>query len=467
MVLKFYNSLGRKLQPFSPIKEGEVRMYTCGPTVWNYAHIGNLRAFTFYDLLRRYLKFKGYKVSQVMNITDVEDRIIKGVRLSGKPRAELTAFYEHAFMEDLAALRIEPAEKYPRPTEHIEDMVKMVSTLIDRGYAYKAEDGSVYFDVSKFKNYGALSGVKLGTGKQAGRVSLDHYEEKKEATDFALWKAWDPDDGDVYWETELGKGRPGWHIECSAMSMKYLGDTFDIHTGGMDLRFPHHENEIAQSEAATGRKFVNYWLHSEFLNMEGKEMHKSVGNVVYLRDLVKSGWEPLTIRLFLISPKYRDPIDLTDSALAQARAQRARLLDFVGRLKSVDRSEVQERLPTPDLLAEFEEAMDDDLNTPKALSAVFTFVKKANTMIDANALDKKSASAALQALERIDSVLGVLEFEEAPLPPKLAELLARRDEARKNRDFAESDRLRAELLAAGVVIEDTPGGTRWRRSSGG
>src|SRR5271157_388780 len=248
-MLRFYNTMGRTEQEFNPIRKGEVRMYTCGPTVWNYAHIGNLRTFTFYDLVRRYLKFKGYRVVHVMNITDVEDRIIKGVKQFRKPRAELTAFYENAFKEDLATLRIEPAERYPHPTDHIDDMVKLVKTLIEKGFAYKAQDGSIYFDVSKFKNYGALSGVKLGEGKEAGRVSMDHYEEKREAADFALWKAWDPEDGEVYWETELGKGRPGWHIECSAMSMKYLGESFDIHAGGVDLRFPHHENEIAQSEA--------------------------------------------------------------------------------------------------------------------------------------------------------------------------------------------------------------------------
>jgi len=468
MVLKLYNSLGREVQPFRPIKEGEVKMYTCGPTVWNYAHIGNFRTFVFEDLLRRHLEFKGYKVRQVMNITDVEDRIIRGIEQFKKTRLELTSFYERAFMEDLATLGVEPAEVYPRASENIGDMVNLVKVLLSKGYAYKAQDGSVYFDVSKFKTYGALSGVKLGAGKKAGRVSADHYEEKKEAADFALWKAWDENDGDVFWETELGKGRPGWSIECSAMGLKYLGDSFDIHAGGMDLKFPHHENEIAQSEAATGKKFVNYWLHSEFLHVKGEEMHKSVGNVVYLRDLVKSGWELLTIRLFLISSRYRDPIDLTDAALEQARAQRARLVDFVARLKA----------PGPPLgtkgstlakgfLSDFEEAMDDDLNTPRALAVLFTFVKKVNSMIDANKLDEAAASEALAALERVNGVLGVLEFGEESLPPNLSELIVRRDEARKRKDFAESDRLRKELLASGVVVEDTPGGTRWKRVSKG
>ncbi|MDA4127669.1 MAG: cysteine--tRNA ligase [Thaumarchaeota archaeon] len=466
-MLKLFNSLGRELQTFTPIKEGEVRMYTCGPTVWNYAHIGNFRAFVFEDLLRRYLKFKGFKVTQVKNITDVEDRIIKGINQFKKSRVELTSFYEREFMEDLATLGIEQAEKYPRATDNIDDMVNLVKTLVAKKYGYKAEDGSIYFDVSKFKNYGALSGVKLGTGKGAGRVSQDHYEEKKEATDFALWKVWDPDDGDVFWETELGKGRPGWHIECSTMSMKYLGESFDIHTGGMDLKFPHHENEIAQSEAATGKKFVNYWLHSEFLNIKGAEMHKSVGNVVYLRDLVKKGWEPLTIRLFLLSSRYRDPIELTDSSLDQARSQRARLQEFVSRLKTVTESGGVDESLIAETLSEFEAAMDDDLNSPKALSVIFTFVKKCNALIDAKSMGTEGAAQVIECLRKFNSVFGILDFSEDQLDEDLMELLARREEARKNKDYAESDRLRKKLLEAGIVVEDTSTGTRWKRARSG
>lgn len=464
-MLKLYNSLGRKVQAFEPIKKGEVRMYTCGPTVWNYAHIGNFRTFVFYDILRRYLKFKGYKVVQVMNITDVEDRIIKGIKLFGKPRSELATFYERAFMEDLTTLGIERAEQYPHATENLDDIVKLVKVLIANGYAYKAQDGSVYFDVSKFKNYGALSGVKLGTGKEAGRVSRDHYEEKKAATDFALWKAWDPEDGDVFWESELGKGRPGWHVECSAMSMKYLGESFDIHTGGMDLKFPHHENEIAQSEAATGKKFVNYWLHSEFLNIGGEEMHKSLGNAVNLRDMVKAGWEPMTIRTFLINSRYRDLMDLTDNALDQARSQRSRLQEFIARLKAVPQSDGGFSSASDELLRDFEEAMDDDLNTPRAFSAIFTFVKKMNGKIDLNAVGGKEASRALMALERVNSVLGIMDFGEDKLSPHLADLIARRDEARSRKDFAAADRLRREPLASGILVEDTPTGSRWKRAS--
>ncbi len=461
--MKLYNSLGRKLEVFRPIKEGEVKMYTCGPTVWNYAGVHNFRTFVFEDVLRRYLKFKGFRVFQVKNITDVEDRIIRGIKESGMSRAGLTSFYEKAFKEDSATLGIGPADLYPRATDNIDAMVTLVKKLLAKGVAYRASDGSVYFDVSKFKDYGALSGVKPGSGKGAGRVSQDHYEEKEEATDFALWKTWDPEDGDVFWETELGKGRPGWHVECSAMSMKYLGESFDIHTGGMDLRFPHHENEIAQSEAATGRKFVNYWLHSQFLTIKGEEMHKSWGNVVNVRDLVKAGWEPMTIRLFLISSSYRDPVDLTDSALKQARAQRARLSGFVARLRSADGSEGTVDSLAKRMLTDFEGAMDEDLNTPKAFSVLYTFVKKVNSLIDSGSVSKREGSVALTALERVNSVFGVIEFGEEALSPELAALIAERDEARKRKDFDESDRLRKLLLSLGVEVEDTPKGTRWKR----
>ncbi|HUH82489.1 MAG TPA: cysteine--tRNA ligase [Nitrososphaerales archaeon] len=466
-MLKFYNSLGRKVQRFEPMREGEVRMYTCGPTVWNYAGIHNFRTFVFEDVLRRYLKFKGFRVFQVKNITDVEDRIIRGIKESGKSRAELTSFYEKAFMEDMATLGMERAELYPRATDNLQDMVNLIKKLLESGHAYRAQDGSVYYDVSKFRTYGALSGVKLGLGKETGRVSSDHYEEKKEASDFALWKAWDPDDGEVFWETELGKGRPGWHIECSTMSMKFLGESFDIHTGGMDLRFPHHENEIAQSEAATGKKFVNYWLHTGFLTTKGEEMHKSLGNVVYLRDLVKAGWEPKTIRLFLISSGYRDSVDLTDAGLEQAKAQRARLSELTDRLASVETPGDENSSLAESLLGGFEEAMDDDLSTPRAFSVLFTVAKKANTLIDSGSLGKAAADAVRDALVRIDSVLGVMDFGKGELEPRLAELIARREEARRRKDYGESDRLREELLAAGVVVEDTPSGPRWKRAPRG
>ncbi|MDG7013170.1 MAG: cysteine--tRNA ligase [Nitrososphaerota archaeon] len=466
-MLRLFNSLGREMQEFRPIRDGEVRIYNCGPTVWNYAHVGNFRAFVFYDVLRRHLKFKGYKVTSVMNITDVEDKIIRAVGQTGKSLRELTEFYIAAFMEDLASLKIEKMEAMPRATEHLPEILRLVRTLVEKGYAYRTADGSVYFDVSKFKRYGALSGVRLDSLRPAGRVSSDHYEEKKEAADFALWKAWEPGDGDVFWESEFGRGRPGWSVECSAMSMNYLGETFDIHTGGADLKFPHHENEIAQSEAATGKKFVNYWLHSEFLNVSGREMHKSSGNLVTLRELLTLGWDPLTVRAFLVSGRYRDQVDLTEAALSQAKAQRGRLQELLARLRGVKGGTGEVPGAVGEFLAGFEAAMDDDLDTPRALAAMLTFTKEANAMIDSGEIGGAGAQAAMHALARADSVLGILKFGEDDLEPELAELVREREAARQRRDFAESDRLRAELLAAGVVVEDTPEGTRWKRVRGG
>ncbi|HYC11158.1 MAG TPA: cysteine--tRNA ligase [Nitrososphaerales archaeon] len=466
MPLRLFNSMGRRLQVFTPLREGEVRMYTCGPTVWNYAHIGNFRTFVFEDLLRRYLRFKGYRVTQVMNITDVEDKIIKGMKRFGKSRKELSDFFEAAFKEDLAALGVEPADIYPRATEHIDEMVTLINRLLAGGYAYRSDDGSYYYDISKFPRYGALSGIRPGELKAGARVAQDEYE-KDEASDFALWKAWDPDDGEVYWETELGKGRPGWHIECSAMSMKYLGEEFDIHTGGVDNKFPHHENEIAQSEAATGKKFVSYWLHSAHLSVSGAAMHKSVGNEVYLRDLLKAGWDPKCIRLFLAAGRYRDQADLTDENLKQATAQCERLRDFVGRLRSAEGAQNAGAELAAKLLAGFEAAMDDDLNTADALASVFDIVKKGNTLMDSGRLGAEAAGALLSALRRIDEVLGIMTFEEDVLPERTAKLIADREEARRRRDFAAADRIRAQLLDEGIVVEDSPKGTVWKRKRAG
>jgi len=466
LALQLYNSLGRRLMPFVPIEDGVVKMYTCGPTVWNYAHIGNYRTFVFEDILRRYLKFKGMKVVQVMNITDVEDKIIKGMKRTGKSLEDLTSFYEAAFKEDLASLRVEPAEIYPHATEHIGEMVSLVKKLLEKGYAYRAEDGSIYFDVSKFKNYGALSGIRPGELKAGARVKNDSYD-KAEANDFALWKAWDAEDGEVFWETELGKGRPGWHIECSAMSMKYLGETFDIHTGGMDNKFPHHENEIAQSEAATGKQFVRYWLHSEFLNIEGEEMHKSVGNVVYLRDLLTEGWAPMTIRLFLISASYRDPINLTQTSLRQAEAERERLQQFARRLTSVSGPASSRGEKAKELLDSFAGAMDEDLNTPAALAAVFAFAKEINNLIDGGRLGREDALEILESVKRVDSVLGLLSFDEGAISQELKDLIELREAARGRKDFAAADSLRKQLLARGIVVEDTPEGTVWHRATKG
>jgi len=327
MALRFYDTLSKKLKVFTSLTPGKVRMYTCGPTVYNYAHIGNFRTYIFEDLLRRYLKFKGFEVTQVMNLTDVEDKVIKAVMETGMPLAELSQKYIDAFFEDLDTLGIEHAEVYPKATEHIDEIVKLIQKLMDKGFAYRSDDGSIYYSIGKFPEYGKLSGKKPEDLIPGARVSHDEYD-KEQWADFALWKAWDTDDGDIYWETELGKGRPGWHIECSAMSMKYLGETFDIHTGGEDNIFPHHENEIAQSEAATEKIFVKYWLHSRHLMIDGKKMSKSFGNFYTLRDILNKGYTPMSIRYLLISTHYRQQLNLTFKGLDAAKTSIERLSEF-------------------------------------------------------------------------------------------------------------------------------------------
>jgi cysteinyl-tRNA synthetase len=466
-LLQLFNSLGRKLEVFEPIRAGEVRMYTCGPTVWNYAHIGNFRTFTFEDVLRRYLIFKGYKVTQIMNITDVEDKILKGMKQFHMTRAELVSFYEAAFMQDLESLNIQKAEGYPRATEHVSEMVALIEALLRKEYAYKSDDGSIYYDVSKFSRYGALSGIRPGELKSGARVKQDSYD-KEQANDFALWKAWDPDDGEVYWQTVLGKGRPGWHIECSAMSMKYLGESFDIHTGGIDNKFPHHENEIAQSEAATGKQFVRFWLHSEFLNVRGEEMHKSSGNIVTLRELVERGWNPRALRLFLLGAHYREGLDLADDSLEQAAKNIERADEFVRRLKSrvyESGSDLGES-SSVSFLVEFEEAMDDDLNVPKALAAFYGFQRTINSAIDSGRLSSRGRDATLEALKKVDSIFGIMQFKDEALPAEfvdlITDLIRQRESARAKGDYERADELRNELKKRGVVVQDAPGGTTWK-----
>ena len=461
----FFNTLTRKKEKFIPLDRGKVRIYTCGPTVYDFAHIGNFRTFIFQDLLRRWLEYRGFKVTQVMNITDVDDKTIRGARKQGVSLRQYTDYYMEAFFKDIEALNLEKAEHYPRATEHIPEMVSLIKRLLEKGYAYKGDDGSIYYNISKFKEYGKLSKLKIEELKPGARVKVDEYG-KEEAQDFALWKAWDEDDGDVFWETEIGKGRPGWHIECSTMAMKYLGETIDIHSGGVDLIFPHHENEIAQSEAATGKEFARYWLHSEHLLVEGRRMAKSLGNFYTLRDLIAKGYDPVAIRYLLMATHYRQQLNFTFEGLEAAKNAVDRLKTFVRRLLEADGKGCGEEIKhlMADVQRRFGEAMDEDLNISVALAALFDFVREVNRLMDENMLSRKEAEEVYALMMRFDKVLGVIgevKVEER-LPKEAEELIRRREEARKAKDWKTADKIREQLKAMGIIIEDTPQGVKWR-----
>jgi cysteinyl-tRNA synthetase len=462
--IRLFNTLTRQKEPLTPMELGRVRMYTCGPTVYDYAHIGNFRAFIFEDLLKRWLEYRGFEVTHVMNLTDIDDKTIKGSRAQGIPLKQYTDFYAKAFFEDAKTLNIEPADVYPRATEHVAEMVALIKTLIAKGIAYKGEDGSIYFAISKFPNYGRLSKIQVHELKAGARVNVDEYA-KEEAQDFALWKAWTPDDGDVFWDTDLGKGRPGWHIECSAMSMKYLGETFDIHCGGVDNMFPHHENEIAQSEAATGKPFVHVWMHNEHLLVEGRKMAKRFGNFYTLRDLLKKECDPMAIRYLLLSTHYRQQFNFTFEALDAAKNAIERLINVMRRLPDADGNESGKAAELVTRAERcFGDAMDDDLNVSIALASLFDFVRDINNLLDANAVSKEEATRASEFLSSVDRVLGVVGNlkKEETLPKEAAELIAKREEARKAKDWKTADQIRQQLRSMGVVIEDTAQGVRWR-----
>jgi cysteinyl-tRNA synthetase len=463
--IRFFNSLTRQKEKFIPIEEGKVKMYTCGLTVYDFGHVGNFRAFIFEDLLRRWLEYQGFKVTQAMNLTDVDDKAINGARKNGVPLKEYTERYAKAFFEDVETLNIEKAEYYPKATEHIPEMVALITKLMEKGYAYKGEDGSIYYDISKFKDYGKLANIKVENLKLGARVKVDEYG-KDEAQDFALWKAWSEEDGDVFWETRFGKGRPGWHIECSAMSMEYLGETLDIHCGGVDNMFPHHENEIAQSEAATGKKFVNYWLHNEHLLIEGRRMAKSLGNYYTVRDLTAKGYDPKAIRYLLLATHYRQQVNFTFEGLEAAKNTVDRLTNFILRLLDADGKGSGEQLQShiKRVRNGFEEAMDDDLNTSVALAALFDFIREVNNLIDINKLSKEEAREVHELILRFDKVLGVIgEIKGAGKLPKEAEqLIMKREEARKAKDWKTADDIRQQLKAMGILVEDTPQGAKWR-----
>src|SRR5665647_2131493 len=458
----FFNTLTRKKEVFKPLEAGKVKMYTCGPTVYDFAHIGNFRAFLFEDLLKRWLVQRGFKVTHVMNLTDIDDKTIKGSQKQGVPLQQFTDFYVKAFFEDIKALNIEPADVYPKATDYIPEMVNLIKILMTKGFAYKGEDGSIYFSVCKFTDYGKMSKIKVGELKAGARVSQDEYA-KEEAQDFALWKAWTFEDGDVFWETELGKGRPGWHIECSAMSMKYLGETFDIHCGGVDNMFPHHENEIAQSEAATGKKFVNYWMHNEHLLVEGKKMSKRFGNFYTLRDLMAKNYDPISIRYLLMSTHYRQQFNFTFEGLESAKKAVDRLRNFVRRLHDVDQGKDSKgtvAVFVAKLEACFGGSMNNDLDIGTALASLFDFVREINNLLDENRVSKAEAAQVGALMMQIDEVLGLVgktEVDEA-FPAEIDALVQKRKEARETKNWREADAIRTQLKGMGIVLEDTAQG---------
>jgi cysteinyl-tRNA synthetase len=468
MGLKFFNTLSRSVQEFAPLAPPAVGMYCCGPTVYDFAHIGNWRTFVFGDLVRRYLEFKKFQVTHVMNITDVEDKIIKGVRETRTSLREFTGKYETAFLDDLKTLNcLEPHQK-PRATEFIPEIISLIEKLLAKGFAYKA-DGSVYFSIEKYRGAGCIYGklLKLNFEElRAGeRVKNDEYA-KESIADFALWKAQSPDDGDVAWPSPFGEGRPGWHIECSAMSMKILGQSFDLHLGGEDLVFPHHEDEIAQSEGATGKPFVKYWMHGAHLLVEGKKMSKSLGNYFTLRDLLQKGFTGRDIRRLLLSAHYRETFNFTLDGLQGSKEALARIDECLSKLREIAGS-TQATEPPDELsatsLQRFSDALDEDLNVSAAWGAIFDWVNKLNRRIAENSLAVKDAASALAVWAKIDSVLGVGKKSEVEIPAEISALLEARQAARKEKNFKRSDEIRAELQAKGWTIEDTPKGPKLKK----
>ncbi len=442
-----------------------VRMYTCGPTVYNYVHIGNLRTFTFQDILRRWLRARGYALNHVMNITDVEDKIIRSAMQQGKTLHEYTEPFEKAFLEDTDALRLERPERLVRATEHIPEMVAAIEKLEQKGFTYQS-DGSVYFKISKFAGYGKLSHLDVSGIRAGARVDVDEYD-KADARDFVLWKA--KRDSEPSWDAPMGAGRPGWHIECSVMAMKYLGDTLDIHAGGVDLTFPHHENEIAQSEALSGKQFSRFWLHAEHLIVEGQKMSKSLGNFYTLRDLFERGYQPEVIRYLLVSVPYRKKLNFTFDGLKAAATSIDRLRNYKLRLDTDkfaagENAAITER--TALALKQFEESLDDDLNTAEALAAIFEYVRDTNSSMDAGEFDEGNRAAAQELFARFDSIMDVLKptsREVGISEAQIDALIAERVQAKKTKNFQRSDEIRAELLVGGVILEDTKEGMRWKR----
>ena len=474
MGLKLFNTLSRSVQDFTPLDPAgkKVGMYCCGPTVYDFAHIGNWRTFVFADLVRRYLEFKGYAVTHVMNITDVEDKIIKGVRESKTTLHDFTGKYEAAFLEDLKTLNCTLPQQMPHATENIPEIIALIEKLVARGIAYKAADGSVYFSIGKYRDngstYGRLLKLNFDELRVGERVASDEYD-KESLADFALWKARVPEDGTVFWPSPWGEGRPGWHIECSAMSMKALGESFDLHLGGEDLKFPHHEDEIAQSEGATAKPFVKYWMHGAFLLVEGKKMSKSLGNFFTLRDLLAKGFTGREVRYLLLTAHYRETFNFTLEGLQGARTALARIDECLGKLREIAGRDAlprvqADRLDNPArLVDDFTSALDEDLNISAAWGVVFKWITGTNKRMAENSLSAHEAAAALAAWDKIDSFLGIGAPAEIEAPAEIVALLEARQTARKAKDFKKSDALRDELKAEGWAIEDTPKGPKLKR----
>ena len=475
--IRVHNTMSGEVEAFLPLKAGEVKMYTCGPTVYDYAHIGNFRTFIFQDVLRRFLKLRGFKMQHVMNLTDVDDRIIVNAAAAGVSIREYTEKYIQAFFADCRTLSVESPEHWIRATDNIADMVTLIERLQKNSYTYESE-GSIYYRIAKFKDYGKLSKIDLAGMQVNARVDNDRYE-KESARDFALWKA--PKPGEHFWEAAVGRGRPGWHIECSAMAMKYLGETLDIHTGGIDLSFPHHENEIAQSEAATGKQFVRYWMHAEHLLVEGEKMSKSLGNFFTLRDLFAKGYKPSALRFALCSVPYRRQLNFTFDGLQQATSSVERLRNFAARLKNekflAGKSSVMAARITQ-AEDDFDAGLSDDLNTAQALAAMYDFVREANIAMDKGEFAQGDVAPAQEFLASFDKVFAIVEDNDAEKLKNLGyetgsddasdaeieKLVAERQTARQRRDFAASDRIRKELLERGIILEDTKdGNVRWKR----
>lgn len=468
--LKFFNTASRQKETLIPLHDRHVKMYTCGPTVYNFAHIGNFRTYVFEDLLRRTIKFFGFKITQAMNLTDVDDKTIKGAIANNVSLNAYTQPYKDAFFEDLRTLNIEAVEYYPAATDYIPDMIRMIEVLLTKGIAYVGGDGSVYFAIQKFPRYGCLSHLHL-EDLQAGaseRVASDEYE-KDNVSDFVLWKSYDPErDGKIFWESPFGPGRPGWHLECSAMAMKLLGETIDIHVGGVDNMFPHHENEIAQSEACSGQLFSKIWMHSEHLLVDNKKMSKSLGNFYTLRDLLNKGFSGTQVRYLLLQTHYKTQLNFTFQGLEATKSALNRLNDFIQRLNEVKGDQpghkVQELCQKT--LDHFAESLADDLNISAALAAIFDFVRDMNCLCDAGQVSKEEAEKALALMKRFNTVLGILSFEKAEpeIPEELKIAFERRLQARQEKNWKLADELRDFIQQRGYVIEDTPNGVRLKKA---